>query len=159
MLVSAKFRIQTAATASHQCNDGVDNDSDGVTDFDGGDGDQSCDDILDDSEDFVDCPCFSSADIADNGSIVECGSNFPGFPDLTGLFWEGGRQACSGSNCAGTAPQDCAIQPISDGTFISPVNAAQDATCRAHILANCTNPNAPAVLSAAPAPSATAFMD
>ena len=139
-----------------ECSDGLDNDSDGVIDFAGGD--QSCDDIVDDSEDFVDCPCFSSDDIANNGDIAECGSNFPGFPDLTGVVYTNGSLGCSGTNCAVTAPQDCALQ-FTNGPFVtSAVDANQDATCRAHIMANCANPNLQSTLTAEASSSATTVL-
>lgn len=41
------------------------------------------------------CPCFTEADIQ-QGTIAECGENFPAFPDLAGVIYTDGRGACSG---------------------------------------------------------------
>ncbi|MBT8060696.1 MAG: hypothetical protein KJO33_13940, partial [Gammaproteobacteria bacterium] len=87
-----------------ECSDGLDNDSDGPIDYPN---DASCDAIDDDSEDTSDCPCFNAADIQ-TGTIAECGSNFPGFPDLAGVTYQDGNRACSGTDCAIAGPPSCA---------------------------------------------------
>ncbi|MGH7339442.1 MAG: hypothetical protein ACREKH_03040 [Candidatus Rokuibacteriota bacterium] len=89
----------------------------------------------------VSCPCFTSADLVANGPILECGSNFPGFPDLTGMIWVDGRRACSGRLCGSGNPADltCIIQkPELILEFLTP---QEDQGCRAILLNNCPNPN------------------
>jgi hypothetical protein len=85
------------------------------------------------------CPCFTAADIQ-QGTIVECGENFPGFPDLAGVIYDDGRRACSGTDCVGPG-LTCGIQKINGSSVTATITAAEDVTCREIILNNCANPN------------------
>lgn len=87
------------------------------------------------------CPCFTLADLQANNPVLECGSNFPAFPNLTGVIFQNGAGACSGEGCAGgPGTLTCAIfEP--GGVVSQPVTTAEDQSCRATILLNCPNPN------------------
>jgi hypothetical protein len=132
-----------------ECSDGIDNDDDVAIDYPA---DLSCESLVDDSEDTVDCPCFSSTDIQVGGTIAECGENFPGFDDLTGVTYAEGGGACSGFNCSFIAPDDyaCSYFPVGVDAVRLTVDPPQDAACRAIIMANCASPNAPSSVVAPP---------
>ncbi|MDY7092079.1 MAG: hypothetical protein SX243_03820 [Acidobacteriota bacterium] len=88
------------------------------------------------------CPCFDGADIVASGPVAACGSNFPGFPNLTGMIWLAGGQACSGELCVGgPGTLTCAIASPAAGMYSQPVTPQEDANCRALLLNYCDNPN------------------
>ena len=105
------------------------------------------------------CPCFSAEDLQ-QGTVLECGENFPGFPDLAGVIYTDGRVGCSGIFCASVFPTipSCAHNRISgEFVFMEFITPREDADCRALILQNCPNPNAiPATPST---PSTIPFID
>ncbi|MCB1036266.1 MAG: hypothetical protein KDD47_20750 [Acidobacteria bacterium] len=86
------------------------------------------------------CPCFTGADLVANGTVAVCGSNFPGFPNLTGMIWTNGAIACSGELCAVGTPGvlSCIISSLGNPQFVT---GQEDQNCRALILNYCSNPN------------------
>lgn len=92
----------------------------------------------------ISCPCFTSEDL--QGTVFECGENFPGFSDMTGILFADGRIGCSGVLCADqTSAPSCALYNGSAGVSISSISEVDDYGCRTLIMANCDTPNAAAV--------------
>ncbi len=86
------------------------------------------------------CPCFDAADIQQEGTIFQCGKNFPGFDNLAGVLFDNGEQACSGELCAdSTSSPSCGFTPA--GVLESDISPEQDSDCRAIIIAQCNSPN------------------
>lgn len=87
------------------------------------------------------CPCFTASDLQ-QGNIVACGENFPGFPDLAGVIYDDGRSGCSGFLCFTAVGRSCAlVQPSGNLVFQIDITAQEDSDCRTLILQNCANPN------------------
>lgn len=100
------------------------------------------------------CPCFTGGSIVANGAVAVCGSNFPGFPNLTGMIWTNGARACSGERCAGPGLTCLNTNPF----HVQPVTVQEDQNCRALLLNYCSTPNLTQGLASG-AESSTLFID
>lgn len=125
---------------------------DAAEDTDGNGVDEACESI---------CPCFDLTDLQEGGPVAECGENFPGFPNLAGLVFEGGGGACSGELCTDFTPGvlSCLFEIQTDEVAVVDITSDEDQSCRNLILdpSVCPNPNAP--VSAADTPSSTPFIN
>jgi hypothetical protein len=142
-----------------QCSDSVDNDDDGPIDFAGGD--LSCDDILDDSEDTVDCSCWNSNELlnitAANNLV---GNSCSTRPDQEGLIQnvpgstpglQGGFAADSVSIFGNGFPGCSTRDPFQVDVQTSAANAA---ACAAQIQQRCADIGDPIPVSPAAVQSA-----